>query len=276
MNPQLQFDQETQEQLQHIHTIRRKLMVKVPLVLVIILIHRILVYIDPHQDFNPTYTLVFDLLLALTVLIAVTYLVYDYAIKETDLEKAIPYRMYKLFHTVLDYIVLIPYLVFVITILNMFFVSFSPISGASMAPSFSDDEAVVFSHITQEYDRGDVVILYEDSLSDPYLIKRVIGLPGEVVTIKLGRVYIDDVLLDEPYIDEDIVETTCLQPGQASCSFTVEEGTYFVLGDNRDGHALVSQTTGYSIDSRTFGVVEQENIFGKVIFQFKDYNVLNR
>ncbi|MEC9485114.1 MAG: signal peptidase I [Candidatus Izemoplasma sp.] len=275
MNAQIEYDDQIKIQLTHIASIQRELMLKVPAVLLIILVHRILLMIDPYQDFNPTHTLVFDVLLAVTVFVSVTYLLYDHTIKENDLEKAVPYRIYKVFHTTLDYMVIIPYLVFSITVLNMFVFSFSPISGSSMAPSFSDDEAVIFSHLSNEYERGDVVILYEDTLDDPYLIKRIIGLPGETVTIKEGRVYINDTLLEEPYIDETEVVTSCLQPQQNECRFTVEENTYFVLGDNRNGHALQS-LTGYSIDSRTFGVVDEANIYGKVIFQFKDYNLLNR
>ncbi|MCF7925281.1 MAG: signal peptidase I [Candidatus Izimaplasma sp.] len=275
MNPELEFDDATKERLTDIKYLRSKLKRKVPFVLAIIVIHRILVFIDPHQDFNPTFTMVFDLLVGITAVLALTYLLFDHVMKEIDLERPLSHRLYKLFHGVLDYIVIIPYLVFVVTVMNMFVFSFSPISGTSMAPSYADDEAVIFSHLANDYERYDVIILYEESLTDPYLIKRVIGLPGETVEIKLGRVYIDGILLAEPYIDDAVVETTCVQTNGSSCTFVVGEDEYFVLGDNRDGQALPSERSGYSVDSRTFGMVEKQNIFGKVIFQFRDFNVLN-
>ena len=236
--------------------------------------HELLRFIDPYRDFNPTRSTIFEIILLVTVFISIAYLIFNRTTNPTEYEKVFVGRLYKLWYTSLDYLIIIPTLVLIVTVANMFFFSFSPISGTSMAPSYSDDEAVIFSHMYDDLERGDVVIVNEDSLVDPYLIKRVVGLPGETVTIQDNRVYINDVLLEEDYIDETLVDTYCVN-GESTCTYTLGTSEYFVLGDNRDGHALPNQPAGYSIDSRTFGPVSFDNIFGRVIFQFKDYNILN-
>ena len=114
----------------------------------------------------------------------------------------------------------------------------------------------------------------DDRFEDPYLIKRVVGLPGETVIIDHGDVYIDSVLLEQNFIDQNEVYTLCTDDQSEYCEFDVPEGSYFVMGDNRDGNA-VSELSGYSIDSRILGPIEEQNIYGKVILKFKDYNLFN-
>lgn len=86
-------------------------------------------------------------------------------------------------------------------------------------------------------------------------IKRVIGLPGEEVEIKDGKVYINGEELEENYLRETVA--TSLQNENLN-HFTVPEGTIFVMGDNRPD----------SIDSRTFGCIPIDKIEGKVILRF--------
>ena len=95
--------------------------------------------------------------------------------------------------------------------------------------------------------RGDIVILHDPrDHAGKELVKRVIGLPGEVLEISAGRVYINGRLLDEPYIHQK-------WSGEKP-RVLIPEGDYFVLGDNRDGSA----------DSRYFGLVPRDLIVGKV------------
>jgi signal peptidase I len=101
--------------------------------------------------------------------------------------------------------------------------------------------------------RGEVVVFeYPRDLSKDY-IKRVIGLPGDTVRIKDGQVFVNDVLLDEPYLQG--VQTTCR--GDDACSqgqsVTVPLGTVFVMGDNRNN----------SSDSREWGALPFDGIIGK-------------
>ena len=94
-------------------------------------------------------------------------------------------------------------------------------------------------------------------------IKRVIGLPGEHVKLQDGKVYINDVELEESYLDENVY-TAPLQG--VYTDITVPEGCVFVLGDNRE----------YSTDSRRFGCIPLEKIESKVLFRFWPLNLFGK
>ncbi len=99
-------------------------------------------------------------------------------------------------------------------------------------------------------ERGDIVVFNPPVRSNKPYIKRVIGLPGETVSVRDGFVYIDGQRLNEPYITGPI--TDC--GGQRQCDpVTVPEGEVYVLGDNRTN----------SSDSRSFGPVNVDRIIGK-------------
>ena len=122
------------------------------------------------------------------------------------------------------------------------------VDGASMEPTFSTSERVIVDRVTMLLggpSRGDVIVL-DSPRQDELLIKRVIGLPGETVTVQAGRVSINGTLLEEPYVRE-----FCTYP---SCDGTWELGPdeYFVLGDNRS----------HSLDSHSFGPVQRSAIKG--------------
>ena len=107
-------------------------------------------------------------------------------------------------------------------------------------------------------DRGDIIVLTPPGQNGnkPY-IKRVIGLPGDEIEIRDNQVYVNGILLDEPYIDGE--KTFCNQRIGTACPiYTVEEGFVFVLGDNRDN----------SSDSRVIGMIPVENIIGKAWFTY--------
>jgi len=106
--------------------------------------------------------------------------------------------------------------------------------------------------------RGELIIfLYPKDLSVKY-IKRVIGLPGEVVEIKGGVVYVNGKELNEPYVKpENKVHTS-----QTNSQYIVPEHGFFVMGDNRDN----------SSDSRFWGSVPRENVYGSVEFIWLSFN----
>lgn len=90
-------------------------------------------------------------------------------------------------------------------------------------------------------------------------IKRIIGMPGEHVEIKDGKVYIDEKPLNEDYLPEG---TTTGSLGGAFTDLVVPEGYLFVLGDNRNG----------SIDSRVFGCIPRDRVESRVLFRFWPLN----
>ena len=101
---------------------------------------------------------------------------------------------------------------------------------------------------------------YVLELNKTSFIKRVIGLPGEHVQIEEGSVYIDGEKLEESYLPEGLV--TDMGNGLMN-DFTVPDGTYFLLGDNRPD----------STDSRVFGCIPYEKIESVVAFRFWPFNL---
>lgn len=126
--------------------------------------------------------------------------------------------------------------------------NFSVVRGSSMAPSIHDGDRILVDHLTfllQGVRRGDIVVLQYPLDPSVDYIKRVIGLPGDEVTIESGRVFVNGTLLDEPYVTS---------PGRGRHTVRVRPDHYFVLGDNRP----------HSSDSREFGQVHRDLMRGRV------------
>lgn len=125
------------------------------------------------------------------------------------------------------------------------------IQGSSMEPTLNDEEIVVLIK-TPNLKRGQLCCF---SYQNKLLIKRIIGVPGDTILInEKGFVYVNDELLDEPYIlDRALGECDIDFP------FHVTENHYFILGDHRST----------SIDSRSsvVGLVSSEQIVGKIFFR---------
>lgn len=108
----------------------------------------------------------------------------------------------------------------------------------------------------QEVERDSIVVIKPPIPGEKRkFIKRVIGLPGETVTIKDGQVYIDGKLLDEPYVKDF---TPAHLDGDVDDEFVLGDGQYFVMGDNR----LNSE------DSRAFGPITKKNIYSFAVYRF--------
>ena len=128
------------------------------------------------------------------------------------------------------------------------------ISGVSMSPNYPDSEYLLtekVSYYKSPPKRGDVVVFTPPVSSDDY-IKRIIGLPGENISIKESKVYINKELLKEDYLVGDVYTQggSFLAEGQ---SYKIREGEFFVMGDNRS----------HSYDSRSFGPIKWKVITGR-------------
>jgi signal peptidase I len=132
------------------------------------------------------------------------------------------------------------------------------IKGSSMEPNFHDGEYLLSDKITyrlREPQRGDVIVFEAPGASGDEFIKRIIGLPGDKVSVKDGRVYLNAEMLNEIYIP-----TTTVTGGgsflREGSEVTVPDNFFFVLGDNRS----------FSSDSRAWGFVSKTKITGRAWF----------
>jgi len=123
------------------------------------------------------------------------------------------------------------------------------VDGFSMNPTLQNGEYVLVSRLAYVFDapqRGDIIVFGIPTDQDQDLIKRVVGLPGETVSVRQNQVLINGIPLEEPYI---------AQAPLYSGEWTVSEGELFVLGDNRND----------SKDSHQWGMLPTENIIGKAL-----------
>ncbi len=148
----------------------------------------------------------------------------------------------------------------IFAILYLFVAQFHKVSGNSMFPTYHNGDFLVTEKITYRFGgakRGDVIILKNPRDESQDFIKRVIALPGDTIKIEADSVYINDKLLDEPYLSSGT-------PTHAGAFLTegvaVKAGSnqYFVLGDNRN----------HSSDSREWGPITKEEIIGRAFFRY--------
>jgi len=127
------------------------------------------------------------------------------------------------------------------------------VQSISMEPTLHEGQYLIVSKIAYWFhspERGDVVVLDPpNGLSAIPYIKRIIGLPGDAVEIRDGRVWIDGVALNETYTSG---------PPTYQHKRMLAEGEYLVLGDNRNN----------SSDSHVWGTLPRENIIGKSVFRY--------
>jgi signal peptidase I len=130
------------------------------------------------------------------------------------------------------------------------------VSGASMEDTFQSGEYLVVDQLSYHLgspQRGEVVIFRYPRDPSKYFIKRVIGVPGDTITIEGSTVSVrnedhpDGLVLTEPYV-------ASMKPGVTVVE-ELGEREYFVMGDNRD----------HSSDSRVWGVLQEENIIGRAL-----------
>ena len=134
------------------------------------------------------------------------------------------------------------------------------VKGASMEPNFHSGDYLIIDEISYRFgepERGEVVVFTPPNQSSQRYIKRIIGLPGETVEIKQGKISIFQMFSPEEQIldESDYFTQGLYTPGDIR--IILEEDEYFVLGDNRN----------HSSDSRIWGPLTRENIIGKVIFR---------
>ena len=145
-----------------------------------------------------------------------------------------------------------------------FVASMEVVVGESMSPNFHTGQRIIVDKVSprfQNYERGEVVVLTPEKSTDKHYLKRVIGIPGDIIKVYDCKVYVSRdgqrFTAEESYLRED----ECTKGGNSlrqGRSIKLLEDEFIVLGDNRNN----------SVDSRSFGPVKKSDILGRVIFRF--------
>ncbi len=141
-------------------------------------------------------------------------------------------------------------------LIGVFVIQPVKVEGTSMLPRLHDGERIFINRFIYNFkkiERGDIVVFYYPKDPGKNFIKRVIGLPGDEITISNGKLRINGQLVPENYLSKDY--TTNIS---APHTWVVEPHHYFVMGDNRDA----------SNDSRSWGYVPEMYIYGKAVFRY--------
>lgn len=150
-----------------------------------------------------------------------------------------------------------------LVLLFTFVVRVVAVNGSSMVPTLNSGDRLLVQSSLFQVERGDVVVI--DSYIDygKPLVKRVIAVGGDRVDInaETGEVFVNDQLLDEPYIAE-----ATRQKGDMEFPLTVPEGYLFVMGDNRM----------HSTDSRyqDIGFIDERDILGQVLYRIYPFSAI--
>ncbi len=149
------------------------------------------------------------------------------------------------------FLVFLPALILAVVI-HLFLAQATVVYGQSMEPNLHDHQRLIIEKVSyrlRQPERAEIVVVDLPGMNEK-LIKRVIGLPGDTLSMEMGVVYINGVALDEPYVFNSNRHT---RPPQV-----IPAGQYFVMGDNR----------GNSNDSRNFGPVTLDQLVGRAWIRY--------
>ena len=142
----------------------------------------------------------------------------------------------------------IPYIVIVLVVvlIRTFIITPVRVDGDSMKNTLKNGDILLLYKLSS-INRFDIIVLDEEKDNEK-IIKRVIGMPGETIAIKKGKIYINDKVIDDEYAYGETSDYN---------KVTLRDNEYFILGDNR----LISK------DSRYFGPIKENEIKGKIVFR---------
>ncbi|PCF34345.1 signal peptidase I [Staphylococcus delphini] len=169
---------------------------------------------------------------------------------------------------IMEWLLSIGLALLIVGLLYAFVIKPYNIKGDSMDPTLKDGERVIVNKIGKtlgHLDNGNVIVFHADETND--YVKRIIGKPGDHVVYKNDQLYLNGKKVDEPYLDYNLKHKTYEQitgsfdskdlPG-SNGQEQIPKDKYLVLGDNRE----------VSKDSRAFGLIDKDQIVGKVAFRF--------
>jgi signal peptidase I len=155
--------------------------------------------------------------------------------------------------------------VLIAVILIVFIYQPVKVEGTSMMPTLTNEERIFINKFIYHYglgniERGDMVVFWYPLDTSKSYIKRVIGVPGDVIKIDVGQVYVNGNPLEEDYVPEEYRDRVSWGPER------VPPDRFFVLGDHRNS----------SNDSRAWGFVDRKYIYGKAVFVYWPLDKLGR
>lgn len=183
----------------------------------------------------------------------------------------IKFQSKKIIFNILDWGMILPICATIAVFFYTFIFIITPISGTSMNPTINDGDNILVSYL-DKVDKFDVVVLEvneEDNFNvvgHTYYIKRVIGVAGDQIKWENKTLYINNNIVDEYYLEEGYLDSFVYsenfngefkykdENGNEVLTYTIPDGYYFVMGDNR--------TINGSKDSRQIGLIKEDNIIG--------------
>ena len=157
----------------------------------------------------------------------------------------------------------LPYIIIIIVVvlIRSFIITPVIVRGDSMDETLHDGEVLLLSKINYKVDeisRYDIIVIRDRD--NDYIIKRIIGLPGDDIEYRSNTLYINDKKIDDKFTDDETddfnLKDIC-KINDDDCSEGIPDDMYLVLGDNRD----------VSADSRIKGLIKKEQIMGETIFR---------
>lgn len=161
----------------------------------------------------------------------------------------------KYFNSLQIFVIVFGFLV----LIYLFIASFSVVDGPSMQPNFQTGDLTIYEKLTTTWgklEHGDVIVFQAPDGKD--FIKRVIGLPGDTVKVEGGKVYVNGIVINEPYLSDENKYVRAGQYFTEGREVTATESQYIAFGDNRS----------VSYDSRSIGPIDKKDIKGKVWIRF--------
>jgi signal peptidase I len=132
-----------------------------------------------------------------------------------------------------------------------------------MEPTFRNGQLLIInrlSYLQSEPERGQIVVFSIPTHPNRDYIKRIVGLPGEIVELRNGLIYINGQRLDEPYVIDPCSHIHC-----PNSIWQIGKDEYFVMGDNRNN----------SRDSRTFGSISRSTLIGEAVVRYWPLSDIN-
>jgi len=169
--------------------------------------------------------------------------------------------------TVFEFVEIALLALIMVAVLFAFFIRIVGVEGGSMESTLQEGDRLVLSKIFYTPERGDIVVINREG--DTPLIKRIIGIGGDTVRIDEinNQVYVNEVAINEDYLDDDCVTQLKLMQGTVN----VPEGYVFVLGDNRIV-SLDSRMPSLLGCNNINGCVSEDLILGKAVLRFLPFN----